>query len=78
MPSYSFLGRIKSYMSGLLPINPRAAALHQKHGEVRGERFGGNLPHHERDLTPMVGGMVRQMLHEVRQADLCRANGKHP
>jgi hypothetical protein len=24
----------------------RAAALHQKHGEVRGERLSGKLPHH--------------------------------
>src|SRR5208283_5710571 len=26
----------------------------------------------------MVSGMVRQMLHEVRQTDLCCANRKHP
>src|SRR5271156_980265 len=26
----------------------------------------------------MVSGMVRQMLHQVRQTDLCRTHRKHP
>ena len=55
-----------------------ARAFHQKHGEVRGARLGGKLPHHVRDLASMVGGMVRQMLHEVRKTDLRRADRKHP
>jgi hypothetical protein len=50
----------------LVRIDSIAAALHQKHGEVRRERFGVKLPHHQRDLTAMVAGMVRQMLHQVR------------
>jgi hypothetical protein len=53
------------------------AAFHQKHMEVRGQRLGVKLSHHQCDLTSMVSGMVRQMLHEVRQSDLCRAKGKH-
>jgi len=65
-------------LSRLLRIGASAAALHQKHGEVRGERLSGKLPHHQRHLPPMVSGMVRQMLHEVRQTDLCFANRKHP
>jgi hypothetical protein len=36
-----------------------------------------NLPHHQCDLPAMVGGMVCQMLQQVRQADLCSANRKH-
>jgi len=45
--------------------------------EVRGQSLGPKLPHHQRDLTPVVSGMVRQMLHQVRQTDLRRANRKH-
>ncbi len=45
--------------------------------EVRGQRLGIKLSHHQCDLTPMVSGMVRQMLHQVRQTDLCRAKRKH-
>jgi hypothetical protein len=37
--------------------------------EVRGQRLGVKLPRHHRDLTSMVSGMVRQMLHEVYQCD---------
>jgi hypothetical protein len=36
----------KSSLSRLLCIGSRAAALHQKYGEVRGERLSGKLPHH--------------------------------
>ena len=54
-----------------------AAAFRQKHMEVRGQRLGVKLPHHQCDLTSMVSGMVGKMLHEVRQSDLCRAKGKH-
>jgi hypothetical protein len=50
-----------------------ATAFHQKHMEVGGHRFGVKLPHHQCDLTPMVSGMVRQMLHQVRQTDVRRA-----
>jgi len=54
-----------------------AAAFHKKHMEVRGQGFGVKLPHHQCDLTSMVSGMIRQMFHEVRQSDLCRAKGEH-
>ena len=47
-----------------LPKSP--AAFHQKHMEIRGQRLNVELPHHQCDLTSMVGGMVRQMLHQVR------------
>ena len=53
------------------------AAFHQKHMEVRGQRLSVKLPHHRCDLTSMVSGMVRQMLHEVRQSDLCCAKREH-
>jgi len=42
-----------------------------------GERLGIKLAHHEGDLTSMVNGMVRQMLHQVRQAELRGAKRKH-
>jgi hypothetical protein len=54
-----------------------AAAFNQKHMEVRGQRLGVKLPHHHCDLTSMVSGMIRQMLHEGCQSDLCRAKRKH-
>ena len=54
------------------------AAFHQKHMEIRGQRLSVELPHHQCDLTSMVGGMVRQMLHQVRETDLRGANGKRP
>ena len=60
-----------------LAWNCLAAAFHQKHVEVRGQRLGVKLPHHGCDLTSMVSGMVRHMLHEVRQPDLCGAKGEH-
>jgi hypothetical protein len=41
-----FSGFLKSSLSRLLCIGSPAAALHQKHGEVRGERLSGKLPHH--------------------------------
>jgi hypothetical protein len=50
-----------------------AAAFHQKHMEIRGQRLNVELPHHQCDLTWMVGGMVRQVLHQVRQSDLNEA-----
>src|ERR1700722_11389752 len=51
-----------------LAWNCLAAAFHQKHVKVRGQRVGVKLPHHGCDLTSMVSGMVRHMLHEVRQS----------
>ena len=38
-----------------------AAAFRQKHMEVRGQRLGVKLPHHQCDLTSMVSGMVGKM-----------------
>jgi hypothetical protein len=32
------------------------AAFHQKHTEIRGQRLSVELPHHQCDLTSMVGG----------------------
>jgi len=46
MPISSFFGCIKSSLSRLPCTGCLATVLHQKHGEVRGERFGGKLPHH--------------------------------
>jgi hypothetical protein len=42
----SFFGCIKSSLSRLPGTGCLAVVLHQKHGEVRGERFGRKLPHH--------------------------------
>jgi len=53
-----------------------AVAFYQKHMEVRSHRLGVKLPHHQGDLTSMVSGVVRYMLHEVRQSHLRRAKGK--
>ena len=39
-------GSLKSSLSRLLCTGSRAAALHQKYGEVRGERLSDKLPHH--------------------------------
>ena len=65
-------------MLSLWGSRPRlSAAFQQKHMEVRGQRLGAKLPHHQCDLTPMVGGMVRQMLHQVRQTDLGCAQRQH-
>jgi hypothetical protein len=61
----------------LMSIRSLAAAFHQKDMEVRGQKLGVKLPHHQCDLTSMVSGMVRQMLHQVRQTDLCCAKRKH-
>src|SRR5258707_339629 len=58
-----------SILGRLLCSRSLAAAFHQKHMEVRGQRLGSKLPHHQCDLTPVVSGMVCQMLHQVRQAD---------
>jgi hypothetical protein len=57
-------------MTDLMSSRSLAAAFHQKDMEVRGQRLGAKLPHHQRDLTSMVSGMVRQMLHQVHQSDL--------
>jgi hypothetical protein len=38
----SFFGSLKSSLNRLPFIGSPAAALHQKHGEVRGERLSGN------------------------------------
>jgi len=35
------------------------------------------LSHHQRDLTSVVSGMVREMLHQVPQAQFLFANRKH-
>lgn len=56
----------------------RPGTFREKHVKVSGWRLGAKLPHHQRDLAAMVSGMVRQMLHQVRQSKLCRAKGKHP
>jgi hypothetical protein len=45
MTTTSF-GPLKSSLSMLRCIGSHAAALHQKHGEVGGERLSGKLPHH--------------------------------
>jgi len=50
--------------------------FHQKYVEVSGYWLSAKLPHHQCDLTTMVGGVIRQMLHELRQSDLSRAKWK--
>ncbi len=62
---------VKSTLCRLLSSRSLTAAFHQKHMEIRGRRLGAKLPHHQGDLTPVVSGMVRHMLHQVRQTGLC-------
>jgi hypothetical protein len=50
-----------------------ARTFQQEHMEVRSHRLGTKLPHHQCDLTTTVSGMVCQMLHQMRQCDLCCA-----
>jgi hypothetical protein len=54
-----------------------ARTFHQEHMEVRGHRLGTKLPHHQSDLASVVRGMVRHMLHQVRQSDLRGAKWEH-
>ena len=42
----SVFSSLKSSLSRLLCGGSLATALHQEHGEVRGERLSGKLPHH--------------------------------
>jgi hypothetical protein len=53
-----------------------AGPFQQKQMEVRGHRLGIEQPQYQGDLTSVVGEMVSQVLHQVRQADLRGANGK--
>jgi hypothetical protein len=45
--------------------------------EVRGHGLGTKLPHHQSDLASVVSGVVRQMLHQVHQSNLCCAKWEH-
>src|SRR5205807_8373680 len=49
-----------------------AAAFDQKEREVGGHWLGTKLPHHQSNLTSMVGGMVYQVLHRPRLTCLVR------
>ncbi len=42
----SVFSSLKSSLISLLCGGSLATALHQEHGEVRGERLSGKLPHH--------------------------------
>jgi hypothetical protein len=54
-----------------------APTFRQKDMEIGRRRLAGKLAHHQRNLTSMVSGMVCQMLHQVRQADVCCAEREH-
>src|SRR6516225_3397232 len=54
-----------------------ARAFQQKYVEIGGQKFGIELPHHHGDLTAMIRGVVDQMLHQVRQTELCCAKREH-
>jgi len=60
---------------------PRPAGLFQKkHVEIRRQRLSTKLPHRERHLTSMIGGVVDDALHQVPQPHLVErmlARGKH-
>jgi len=49
------------------------ALFQEEDVEVGGDGFGVELAHHERNLAAVIGGMIRQMLHEVREAELASA-----
>ena len=38
-------------------------AFHQEYVKVCRHGLGANLPHHQRNLSAMVSGMVRHVLH---------------
>ena len=51
--------------------------LYQKDVEIRRQRLGPELPHCQRQLTSMIGGMIRKVLHEMGQLDACSSKRKH-
>jgi len=42
-----------------------ANMFHQKYVEIRCHRLTTKLPHRQRDLTSMIGGVVDDVLHKV-------------
>jgi hypothetical protein len=57
-------------MTALMNSRCLIGTLRQKYMKVRGGRLRAQLPDHQCDLTSMISGMVRQMLHQVRQSNL--------
>ena len=51
--------------------------FHQKYVEIRCQRLGTKLPHRQRDLTSMIGGVVDDVLHEVHQGEPRSTKGEH-
>jgi hypothetical protein len=49
--------------------------FHEKYVKVRCQRLSAKLPHCQRDLTSMVGGVVNNVQHQVHQFDLRSAKG---
>ena len=45
--------------------------------EIRRQRLGTKLPHHERHLTSVVAGVVDDVLHQVHQAQPRSTKGEH-
>ena len=75
---FRFLGCIKSPFSELARVGHFAASFQYKKSEIGGDRDSAKLAHFFCHLAPMVSGMVRQMLHQVRQTDFCCEYRKHP
>ena len=72
------VGRDPNSLEVALPCGRCCArAFQQKYVEIGGQRFGIELPHHHGDLTAMIRGVVDQMLHQVRQTELCCAKREH-
>ena len=46
-----------------------AEMFHQKYVEIRCQRLSTKLPHRQRDLTSMIGGVVDDVLHQVHQGE---------
>ena len=42
-----------------------AEMFQQKYVEIRCQRLSAKLPHRQRDLTSMIGGVVDDVLHQV-------------
>ena len=49
----------------------------KKYVEIRRQRLSTKLPHRERHLTSMIGGVVDDVLHQVHQREPHSTKGEH-
>jgi hypothetical protein len=51
--------------------------LQKKNVEIRCQRLSTKLPHRQRELTSMIGGVVDDVLHQVHQGEPRSTKGEH-